>query len=66
MFLNDIIKWLNFYNNKKIKRVLINNSFNQDNFTLNNQKLKKKIKIKTSILDLKNYCIKLSKKEFKK
>ncbi len=66
VYLNDIIKWLNFYNNKKVLKTLVNNSFNQDNFTLNNQKLRNKIKIKINISGLKNDCIKLSKKEFRK
>ena len=66
VYLNDIIKWLNFYNNKKIRKTLVNNSFNQDNFTLNNQKLRNKIKIKINISELKNECMRLSKKEFRK
>ena len=66
VYLNDIIKWLNFYNNKKIRRTLVNNSFNQDNFTLNNEKLRNKIKIRINISELRDECKKLSKKEFVK
>ena len=64
VYLNSMIKWLNFYNHKKIRKTIVNNSFNQDNFTLNNQKLRNKIKIKINISELRNECMKLSKKEF--
>jgi len=42
------------------------NSFNNDSFTLNNNKLMKKIKIKNNILELKNECLRISKSFFLK
>ena len=65
IFLRDLVSWLNYHNNKKDIRVLaIPNNFNKDCFYLNNSKLKKKINIKISILELKKYCIKISKNFF--
>ena len=40
--------------------------FNKDNFTLDNSKLINEIKIKISLSDLKNECIKISKIFFKR
>jgi len=44
------------------------NSFNNDSFTLNNNKLMKKIKIiikiKNNVLELKNECLRISKNFF--
>ena len=48
VYLNDLVKWLNI--------------FNSDSFTLNNQKLMKKLKIKNSLSELKKDCITISKK----
>lgn len=64
VYLNDMVKWLNFYNKKKIAKFSSNNSFKKDNFTLNNKKLKNEIKIKINLSELKKECIKLSKKMF--
>ena len=66
IYLNDIIKWLNFYNQKNYK-IIINNqkNLNKDCFYLNNSKLKKKIKLNINITQLQKECIKLSKKLFK-
>ena len=66
IFLNEIVNWLNFYNKKKIIKILPKKSFNNDSFTLNNTKLMNKIKIKNSSNDLKNECMKISKNFFKK
>ena len=66
IYLNQIIKWLNHYNNKKLSLIKPENSFNNDNFTLNNKKLMSKIDVKININDLKNECLIISKKIFLK
>ena len=66
IFLRTIVNWLNFYNKKKIKFINANKKHQPDNFTLNNDKLMNKIKVKNTTQDLKKYCIKLSKELFKK
>jgi len=50
----------------KIHIINPKNSFNNDNFTLNNKKLMHKIKIKNNVIDLKNECLKISKNFAKK
>ena len=65
IYINQLIAWLNFYNTKKIKVIIPKNSFNNDSFTLNNNKLMKKIKIKNNVLELKNECLRISKIFFK-
>ena len=66
IFLKDLVNWLNRYNKtKNIDLVKIPNNFNKDCFYLNNSKLKNKIKINISKLELKNFCIDLSKHFFK-
>ena len=62
VYLNDLLKWLNKFNNQKykIKKKVIKD----DCFYLNNKKLMSEIKIKNSLLELKNYCYKISKKSF--
>ena len=60
--LNDILNWLNKFNKKRIIRKF--NTTKNENFYLNNQKLMSRIKIKNSIIELKNYCYKISKKRF--
>ena len=66
IFLKDLVKWLNYHNkNKNINIVQLPNNFNKDCFYLNNSKLKNKIKINISKLELKNFCIDLSKHFFK-
>jgi len=64
VYLSQITQWLNFYNNKKIKIINLKKSFNNDNFTLNNDKLVDKIKIKNNLIDLKKECLEISKKFF--
>jgi len=66
IYINQLIAWLNFYNSKKINIINPKNSFNNDNFTLNNKKLMNKIKIKNNVIDLKNECLQISKSFFKK
>ena len=67
VYLRDITFWLNFYNPKTVK--LIENfeeKNNKDSFYLNNKKLMKIIKIKNSLSELKNECMKISKFYFNK
>ena len=45
VYLNQIIKWLNNYNDNQNKLMRLNNKFVTDSFTLNNKKLMNKIKI---------------------
>ena len=66
IYINQLIEWLNFYNTKIIKTIKPKNSFNNDNFTLNNIKLMNKIKIKNNIKIFKNECLEISKSFFKK
>ena len=62
IYLNDVVNWLNTFNKKKfIKK---NKNVKDKSFFLNNRKLMSKLKIKNSTLELKNYCIKMSKKRF--
>lgn len=62
VLINDVLNWLNFYNLKKVK--LKNNKSKVDCFYLNNNKLMSKIRINNSVLELKKYCLKISKKSF--
>ena len=67
IYLNNIVKWLNFYNPKSYKT--INNhkfNFNKDSFYLNNIKIIKKTKVTMSIKKLEIECKKISKKFFSK
>ncbi|MBD1166397.1 NAD-dependent epimerase/dehydratase family protein [Pelagibacterales bacterium SAG-MED07] len=62
IYLNDLIGWLNKFNNKKF--MIIRKNIKNDCFFLNNKKLMSKIKIKNSTLELKKYCFRISKKKF--
>ena len=62
IYLNDIVFWLNKFNKKKI--ILKKNKIKNDCFFLNNKKLMSKIKIENSKKELKEYCLKISKKKF--
>ena len=62
VYLNDLIKWLNKFNKKKLKEIKIMSK--NDSFYLNNKKLMSKIKITNSLEDLKRYCYQLSKNKF--
>ena len=66
IYINQLVTWLNFYNPREINIINPKNSFNNDNFTLNNRKLMHKIKIKNDVIDFKNECLKISKNFFKK
>ena len=65
IYLDRIVKWLNFYNPKPYK-IIRNNKFdfNKESFYLNNNKILKKTKIKISISNLELECKKISKKYF--
>ena len=65
VLLNELVKWLNYYNPERPKISILKSSFNKDNFTLNNRKLLKKIKIKINLSELKKKCLELSKINFK-
>jgi len=65
VYLNQLVQWLNIYNNKKITKLNRKKGFNNDSFTLNNKKLMKKLKIKNSLAELKKDCIRVSRKLFK-
>ena len=65
VFLRTIVSWLNLYNKKDVTYINSSKKHQLDNFTLNNDKLMKAIKIKNTPQDLKKYCIKLSKELFK-
>jgi nucleoside-diphosphate-sugar epimerase len=64
VYLANIVKWLNFFNKKKIKYVEENKDMNLDSFTLNNNKLKKIINYKILMTDLKKGCLNISKNFF--
>ena len=65
VLLNELVGWLNYYNPKKPKIKILKSSSNRDNFTLNNRKLLKKIKIKINLSELKKKSLELSKTNFK-
>ena len=65
VYLHQLVKWLNYYNNKQTITLNVKKSFNKDCFTLNNYKLMKKIKIKNSTKELKKASLELSKSFFK-
>ena len=62
IMLNQIVNWLNRFNKKK---VLIKKMRKQvDCFYLNNKKLMSKIKITNSEIELKKFCLKISRERF--
>jgi len=65
VLLNELVGWLNYYNPIRPKINILKSSSNKDNFTLNNRKLLKKIKIKINLSELKKKCLELSKINFK-
>lgn len=56
IYINEILKWLNFNNLNKNKFFQKKNINPKDSFTLNNKKLMKKIKIKIYKYEIKNFC----------
>ena len=65
VYLNKIVNWLNFYNTCNVVKKVSINSFNKDNFTLNNKKLKNKINFNNSLVTLRKECLIISKQMFK-
>ena len=63
VYLNDLIKWLNKFNTKKL-RIKKNINLKRESFYLNNKKLMSKIKIQNSLDELKTFCYGYSKKKF--
>tara|TARA_B100001093_G_scaffold107963_1_gene100198 strand:+ start:593 stop:1396 length:804 start_codon:yes stop_codon:yes gene_type:complete len=63
VYLNDLIGWLNKFNNKKYK-IKKNVNLKKESFYLNNRKLMSKIKIQNSLNELRIFCLKYSKKKF--
>ncbi len=63
VYVNDVVKWLNKFNKKKIIKIKKIKNKN-DSFFLNNKKLMTKIKIRNSLNELRHYCLKLSRKQF--
>ena len=63
VYLNDIVRWLNKFNKKKIKVIKLK-EYKDGSFYLNNKKLMKKIRIKNTINELRADCVNLSKKLF--
>ena len=66
IYLDNIIRWLNYHNPKKVK--VIDNKLIKKNkvcFYLNNKKLLNFTKIKISLSELENECKKISKTYFK-
>ena len=59
-----IVTWLNFYNSSQLTIISPKNSFNNENFTLNNRKLMHEIKIKNDLINLKNECLAISRMVF--
>jgi len=60
----QIVEWLNYHNHNKVSFINTKSTFNNESFTLNNDKLMSQIKIKNDIYDLKKECILISKKFF--
>jgi dTDP-4-dehydrorhamnose reductase len=64
IYLKNIVKWLNFYNKKKINHIKEDKDMNLDSFTLSNKKLRKITNCKILITDLKKDCLSISRKFF--
>ena len=65
IYVKELVGWLNKYNKNK-KLFNLENKKSNENFYLNNSKLRNQIKIKFFKKDLKKDCVLLSKKIFKK
>ena len=64
IFIKELISWLNIYNpNKKqfLEKEVTKNYIKSQSFTLNNDKLCRKIKYKPNKNELKNFCKEISK-----
>ena len=62
IYINEILKWLNYKNFNKNKFFIKKNTYPNDSFTLDNRKLINSIKIKISKSEIKNFCLLMGKK----
>jgi nucleoside-diphosphate-sugar epimerase len=62
IYINEILKWLNYKNLNKNKLLIKKNTNNYDSFTLNNKKLMNSIKIKINKSEIKKFCRIMGKK----
>ena len=64
VYLNDLIKWLNYFNKGKFKTIKFSKK-SERNFYLNNRKLMSRIKITNNLENLRKESLILSKRFFK-
>jgi len=62
IYINEILKWLNYKNLNKNKFFIKKNTYPNDSFTLDNKRLINSIKIKINKSEIKNFCILMGKK----
>jgi nucleoside-diphosphate-sugar epimerase len=62
IYINEILKWLNYKNANNNKFLIKKNCHYKDSFTLNNKKLLNLIKIKINKSEVKNFCKTIGKK----
>ena len=62
IYIDEILKWLNYKNLNKNKLLIKKNTYNYDSFTLNNKKLMNSIKIKINKSEIKKFCRIMGKK----
>jgi dTDP-4-dehydrorhamnose reductase len=62
IYIDEILKWLNYKNLNKNKLLIKKNTHYYDSFTLNNKKLINSIKIKINKSEIKNFCRIMAKK----
>ena len=62
IYINEILKWLNYKNLNKNKFLIKKNTYPNDSFTLDNKKLMNSIKIKISKSEIKSFCKLIGKK----
>jgi dTDP-4-dehydrorhamnose reductase len=62
IYIDEILKWLNYKNLNKNKFLIKKNTYNYDSFTLNNKKLMNSIKIKINKSEIKKFCRIMGKK----
>ena len=62
IYIDEILKWLNYKNLNKNKLLIKKNTYHYDSFTLNNKKLMNSIKIKINKSEIKKFCRIMGKK----
>ena len=62
IYIDEILKWLNYKNLNKNKLLIKKNTYHYDSFTLNNKKLMNSIKIKINKSEIKKFCKIMGKK----